>query len=209
MENLELLVAKKLLQLKTFSLQVNSPFIGANNRKSPVYFDDRKIFSYTYMRNFIKLELAKTVAELYPDADVIAGVAVNAIAHGVLVAEQLALPYIYVHPTPKDHGLENQIEGDLRPRQKVVIIENQVNAGDNVKRVIEVLRNNGCTIEGVVTIFDYRISTAKRVFHDADVELVSLTNFDALVKVAAEEHIFSDSDLKVLQDWHKNPTKWK
>lgn len=209
MENLELLVAKKLLQLKTFSLQVNNPFIWANNRKSPIYFDDRKIFSYTYMRNFIKLELAKTVAELYPDADVIAGVAVNAIAHGVLVAEQLALPYIYVHPTPKDHGLENQIEGDLRPRQKVVIIENQVNAGDNVKKVIEVLRNNGCTIEGVVTIFDYQMATAKRVFHDADVELVPLTNFDALVKVAAAEHIFSDSDLKVLQDWHKNPTKWK
>ena len=209
MENLELLVAKKLLQLKTFSLQVNNPFIWANNRKSPIYFDDRKIFSYTYMRNFIKLELAKTVAELYPDADVIAGVAVNAIAHGVLVAEQLALPYIYVHPTPKDHGLENQIEGDLRPRQKVVIIENQVNAGDNVKKVIEVLRDNGCTIEGVVTIFDYQMATAKRVFHDADVELVPLTNFDALVKVAAAEHIFSDSDLKVLQDWHKNPTKWK
>ena len=209
MENLELLVAKKLLQLKTFSLQVNNPFIWANNRKSPIYFDDRKIFSYTYMRNFIKLELAKTVAELYPDADVIAGVAVNAIAHGVLVAEQLALPYIYVHPTPKDHGLENQIEGDLRPRQKVVIIENQVNAGDNVKKVIEVLRNNGCTIEGVVTIFDYQMATAKRVFHDADVELVPLTNFEALVKVAAEEHIFSDSDLKVLQDWHKNPSKWK
>lgn len=209
MENLELLVAKKLLQLKTFSLQVNSPFIWANNRKSPVYFDDRKIFSYTYMRNFIKLELAKTVAELYPDADVIASVAVNAIAHGVLVAEQLALPYIYVHPTPKDHGLENQIEGDLRPRQKVVIIENQVNAGDNIKKVIEVLRNNGCTVEGVVTIFDYQMSSAKRVFHDADVELVPLTNFDALVKVAAAEHIFSDSDLKVLQEWHKNPTKWK
>lgn len=209
MENLELLVAKKLLQLKTFSLQVNNPFIWANNRKSPIYFDDRKIFSYTYMRNFIKLELAKTVAELYPDADVIAGVAVNAIAHGVLVAEQLALPYIYVHPTPKDHGLENQIEGDLRPRQKVVIIENQVNAGDNVKKVIEALRNNGCTIEGVVTIFDYRMPTAKRVFHDADVELVSLTNFDALVRVAAEENIFPDTALKVLQDWHKNPTKWK
>lgn len=209
MENLELLVAKKLLQLKTFSLQVNNPFIWANNRKSPIYFDDRKIFSYTYMRNFIKLELAKTVAELYPDADVIAGVAVNAIAHGVLVAEQLALPYVYVHPTPKDHGLENQIEGDLRPRQKVVIIENQVNAGDNVKKVIEALRNNGCTIEGVVTIFDYQMATAKRVFHDADVELVPLTNFDALVKVAAAEHIFSDSDLKVLQDWHKNPTRWK
>lgn len=208
MEDLELLVAKKLLQLKTFCLQVNSPFIWANNRKSPIYFDDRKIFSYTYMRNFIKLELSRTVAELYPDADVIAGVAVNAIAHGVLVAEQLALPYVYVHPTPKDHGLENRIEGDLRPRQKVVIIENQVYAGDNVKKVIEALRNNGCTVEGVVTIFDYQMASAKRVFHETDVALTALTNFSAVVKQAEADRTFSESDLHILQEWHKNPTKW-
>ncbi len=209
MEDLELLVAKKLLQLKTFRLQVNSPFVWANNLKSPIYFDDRRIFSYNYVRNFIRLELARTVAELYPDADVIAGVAVNAIAHGVLVAEQLGLPYVYVYPTPKNHGLENQIEGDLRPRQKVVLIENQIYSGDNAKKVIEALRNNGCTVEGVVSVFDYQMAHAQRIFRETDVELTSLTRFDAVVKIAEEEHIFSEADLKVLQEWHKNPTKWE
>lgn len=208
MENLELLVARKLLQLKTFRLQANNPFIWANGWKSPIYFDDRKIFSYTYMRNFTKLELARTVAELYPDADVIAGIAINAIAHGVLVAEQLALPYIYVHPTPKDHGLENQVEGDLRPRQKVVIIENQVNVGNNAQKVIEAIRNNGCTVEAVVTLFDYQLSTAQKVFHEADVPLVALTNFEAMLRQAATDGVFSEQDLDTLREWHKNPAKW-
>ena len=209
MENLELLVAKKLLQLKTFRLQVKSPFLWANGWQSPVYFDDRKVFSYPYMRSFIKLELARMVAELFPDADVVAGVAVNAIGHGALVADQLALPYIYVHPTPKDHGLENQIEGDLRPRQKVIIIENQVSMGNFAMSVVDAIRNNGCTVLGVVTIFDYQLAHTARLFHDADVPLVSLTNFSALVSQAEADGMFPQVDLKTLQDWHKAPAKWK
>ena len=209
MENLELLVAKKLLQLKTFRLQVKSPFVWANGWRSPVYFDDRKVFSYPYMRSFIKLELARMVAELFPDADAVAGVAVNAIGHGVLVADQLSLPYVYVHPTPKDHGLENQIEGDLRPRQKVVIIENQVSMGHYAMSVVDAIRNNGCTVLGVVTIFDYQLANASKLFRDADVSLVSLTNFNALVTQAATDNVFPQADLKTLQEWQKNPAKWK
>lgn len=209
MENLELLVAKKLLQLKTFRLQVKSPFVWANGWKSPVYFDDRKVFSYPYMRSFIKLELARVVAELFPDADAVAGVAVNAIGHGVLVADQLSLPYVYVHPTPKDHGLENQIEGDLRPRQKVVIIENQVSMGHYAMSVVDAIRNNGCTVLGVVTIFDYQLANASKLFRDADVSLVSLTNFSALVAQAETDNVFPQADLKTLQEWQKNPAKWK
>lgn len=209
MENLELLVAKKLLQLKAFRLQVNNPFTWANGWKSPIYFDDRKIFSYTYMRNFIKLELSRMVAELYPDADVIAGIAINAIAHGVLVAEQLALPYIYVYPTPKDHGLENRIEGDLRPKQKVVIIENQVNVGYNAMKVTDAIRNNGCSVEGVVTLFDYRLSSAQKLFREADVPLTALTNFQAVVQEAVSYNVFSPEDLSQLEKWHQNPAKWK
>ena len=209
MENLELLVAKKLLQLKAFRLQVNNPFTWANGWKSPIYFDDRKIFSYTYMRNFIKLELSRIVAELYPDADVIAGIAINAIAHGVLVAEQLALPYIYVYPTPKDHGLENRIEGDLRPKQKVVIIENQVNVGYNAMKVTDAIRNNGCSVEGVVTLFDYRLSSAQKLFREADVPLTALTNFQAVVQEAVSYNVFSPEDLSQLEKWHQNPAKWK
>ena len=209
MEILELVVAKKLLQLKTFRLQVKSPFVWANGWKSPVYFDDRKVFSYPYMRSFIKLELARVVAELFPDADAVAGVAINAIGHGALVADQLALPYVYVHPTPKDHGLENQIEGDLRPRQKVVIIENQVSMGHYAMSVVDAIRNNGCTVLGVVTIFDYQLANASKLFRDADVSLVSLTNFNALVTQAATDNVFPQADLKTLQEWQKNPAKWK
>lgn len=209
METQELLVAKKLLQLKTFRVQANNPFVWVNGWKSPVYFDDRKIFSYTYMRNFIKLELARTVAERFPDADVIAGVAINAIAHGVLVAEQLALPYIYVHPTPKDHGLENQIEGDLRPRQRVVIIENQVNLGHNIQKVIDAVRNNGCTVEAVVALFDYQMAASKRMLTEEDVPLVALTNFESVVAQAETDSVFSEEDIATLRAWHKNPAKWK
>lgn len=209
METQELLVAKKLLQLKTFRVQANNPFVWVNGWKSPVYFDDRKIFSYTYMRNFIKLELARTVAEQFPDADVIAGVAINAIAHGVLVAEQLALPYIYVHPTPKDHGLENQIEGDLRPRQRVVIIENQVNLGHNIQKVIDAVRNNGCTVEAVVALFDYQMAASKRMLTEEDVPLVALTNFESVVAQAETDGVFSEEDIATLRAWHKNPAKWK
>lgn len=209
MDNLELVVAKKLLQLRTFRLQVKSPFVWANGWKSPVYFDDRKVFSYPYMRSFIKLELARVVAELFPDADAVAGVAINAIGHGALVADQLALPYVYVHPTPKDHGLENQIEGDLRPRQKVVIIENQVSMGHYAMSVVDAIRNNGCTVLGVVTIFDYQLANASKLFRDADVSLVSLTNFSALVAQAETDNVFPPTDLKTLQEWQKNPAKWK
>lgn len=208
MENLQNIVAKKLLQLKSFSVQIKNPFTWANGWKSPIYLDDRKILSYTYARNFIKLELARLVAERYPDADVIAGIATTAIAHGVLVAEQLGLPFVYVHPEPKDHGLENQIEGDLRPRQKVVIIENQVSVGKNADRVIEAIRNNGCSVLGVVTIFDYQFPQAKNVLAEADVELVALTNYNAVIQQVRHDNPSIDEVLNELEIWHDNPTKW-
>lgn len=209
MEDLHRIIAKKLLQLKCFSVQVNNPFTWANRWKAPVYLDDRKILSYTYARSFVKLELARLIAERYPDVDVIAGIATTAIAHGVLAAEQLGLPFVYVHPSPKKYGLENQIEGDLRPRQKVVIVENKVIVGDNAARVIEAIRNNGCTVLGVVTVFDYEFQSAKKAMADAGVELLSLTNATTTFRVAKEEHITSDEILAELAAWHKNPTKWK
>lgn len=208
MESLQNIVAKKLVQLKSFSVQINNPFTWANGWRAPMYLDDRKILSYTYARNFIKLELARQVAERYPDADVIAGIATTAIAHGVLVAEQLGLPFVYVHPEPKDHGLENQIEGDLRPRQKVVIIENQVSVGHNADRVIAAIRNNGCTVLGVVTIFDYEFPQAKNILAEADVELISLTNYSAVLQLAKHENLLKDEVLDVLAEWHDNPAKW-
>lgn len=209
MSILQNMTALKLLQLKAFKFQLKNPFKWANGWLAPLYCDDRKILSYPKMRDFIRLELARTIAELYPDADVIAGVATNAIAHGVLVAEQLSLPFIYVHPTPKDHGLENQIEGDLRPRQSVVIIENQVNAGNNCVKVVDALRNNGCKVLGIVTIFDFEFPSTQRKISKLGVDLTALTNLDTILHHALHTGTISQEEAKAIKEWQIKPSKWK
>ena len=149
------------------------------------------------------------MAEQFPETTVIAGIATNAIAHGVLVAHQLSLPFVYVYPSPKDHGLENQIEGDLRPQENVVVIENQVAIADVSLKVIEALRNNGCNVLGVVTILDYELEVGHKVLKKAGVPLVPLTNFSSVIEAAAEMKYISKQDLKMLNEWHQNPAKWK
>ena len=208
MSILQNMTALKLLQLKAFKFQLNNPFKWANGWLAPLYCDDRKVLSYPKMRDFIRLELARTIAELYPDADVIAGVAMNAIAHGVLVAEQLSLPFVYVHPTPKDHGLENQIEGDLRPRQSVVIVENQVNAGNNCVKIVEALRNNGCKILGIVTIFDFEFPSTQRKLNKLGVDLTALTNLDTILHHAVIMGMINKEDEKAIKEWQNKPSKW-
>ena len=208
MSILQNMTALKLLQLKAFKFQLNNPFKWANGWLAPLYCDDRKVLSYPKMRDFIRLELARTIAELYPDADVIAGVASNAIAHGVLVAEQLSLPFIYVHPTPKDHGLENQIEGDLRPRQSVVIVENQINAGNNCVKVVEALQNNGCKVLGIVTIFDFEFPSTQRKISKLGVDLTALTNLDTILHHALHTGTISQEEAKAIKDWQMKPSKW-
>ena len=208
MSILQNMTALKLLQLKAFKFQLNNPFKWANGWLAPLYCDDRKVLSYPKMRDFIRLELARTIAELYPDADVIAGVATNAIAHGVLVAEQLSLPFVYVHPTPKDHGLENQIEGDLRPRQSVVIVENQVNAGNNCVKVVEALQNNGCKVLGIVTIFDFEFPSTQRKISKLGVDLTALTNLDTILHHALHTGTISQEEAKAIKDWQMKPSKW-
>ena len=208
MSILQNMTALKLLQLKAFKFQLNNPFKWANGWLAPLYCDDRKVLSYPKMRDFIRLELARTISELYPDADVIAGVASNAIAHGVLVAEQLSLPFVYVHPTPKDHGLENQIEGDLRPRQSVVIVENQVNAGNNCVKVVEALRNNGCKVLGIVTIFDFEFPSTQRKISKLGVDLTALTNLDTILHHALHMGTISQEEAKAIREWQTKPSKW-
>lgn len=208
MSVLQNLTAIKMLQLKAFKFQLNNPFKWANGWSAPLYCDDRKILSYPKFRNFIRIELARIVAEMYPDADVIAGVATNAIAHGVLVAEQLSLPFVYVHPTPKDHGLENQIEGDLRPKQSVVIIENQVNVGSNCLKVAEALRNNGCKVLGVVTIFDYGFPSTCTKLEKAELDITALTNLETVLHHAENLKIIDNEQSKAIQVWQRKPSKW-
>ena len=209
MKTLEKIVAERLVALKAIKLQPISPFKWGNGWNSPIYCDDRRSLSYPKERNFLKLELSRIIAEQFPETDVIAGIATNAIAHGVLVAHQLSLPFVYVYPSPKDHGLENQIEGDLRPKQNVVVIENQVAIADVSLKVIEALRNNGCNVLGVVTILDYELEVGHKVLKKAGVPLVSLTNFTSVIETAAEMKCISKQDLKMLNEWHTNPAKWK
>lgn len=209
MKVLQEMTAVRLLQLKAIKFQPKNPFVWGNGWSTPMYCDDRKVLSYPKMRDFIRLELARVIAEMYPDADIIAGVATNAIAHGVLVAEQLSLPFVYVHPQPKDHGLENQIEGDLRPRQGVVIVENQVNTGENILKVIDAIRNNGCKVLGVVTIFDYCFESTKRKLQKADVTLTSLTNIETVLRHAVAMGLIDDNQKQIIETWQHNPAKWQ
>lgn len=209
MKILRELTAVRLLQMRAIKFQPKNPFLWGNGWSAPMYCDDRKVLSYPKMRDFVRLELARVISEMYPDADVVAGVAINAIAHGVLVAEQLSLPFVYVHPTPKDHGLENQIEGDLRPRQSVVVVENQVNTGENILKVVEVLRNNGCKVLGVVTIFDYAFPSTRKKLEEMDVTLIPLTDFETVLRHAAAMDMVDEEQRKSIAKWQSNPAKWK
>ena len=209
MKILRELTAGRLLQMRAIKFQPKNPFLWGNGWSAPMYCDDRKVLSYPKMRDFVRLELARVISEMYPDADVVAGVAINAIAHGVLVAEQLSLPFVYVHPTPKDHGLENQIEGDLRPRQSVVVVENQVNTGENILKVVEVLRNNGCKVLGVVTIFDYAFPSTRKKLEEMDVTLTPLTDFETVLRHAAAMDMVDEEQRKSIAKWQSNPAKWK
>ena len=208
MESVAYIMARKLLQMKAFRVQTNNPFTWANGWQAPIYFDDRRILSYASARNFVRLELAHCVSINFPDRDVIAGVAVNAITHGVLVAEQLGMPFVYVYPKPKDHALENQIEGELAPRQNVIVIENQVSAGIHAMKVVEALRNNGCRVQGVVTIFNYELPAGMRRFENADVPLISLTDFETVLEEAEALEIWNEEEIRTLHEWHRNPSKW-
>lgn len=209
MKILRELTAVRLLQMRAIKFQPKNPFLWGNGWSAPMYCDDRKVLSYPKMRDFVRLELARVISEMYPDADVVAGVAINAIAHGVLVAEQLSLPFVYVHPTPKNHGLENQIEGDLRPRQSVVVVENQVNTGENIVKVVEVLRNNGCKVLGVVTIFDYAFPATRKKLEEMDITLTPLTDFETVLRHAAAMEMIDEDQRKSIVKWQSNPAKWK
>lgn len=208
MSVLQNLTAIKMLQLKAFKFQLSNPFKWANGWYAPLYCDDRKILSYPKIRDFVRIELARTIAEMYPDADVIAGVATNAIAHGVLVAEQLNLPFVYVHPTPKDHGLENQIEGDLRPRQSVVIVENQVNVGDNCMKVVKALEDNGCKVLGIVAIFDYGFPSTYDKLNKEGIDLTSLTTLDIVLHHAENMGVIDSEQSNSLKNWQQQPSTW-
>ncbi len=209
MKSLEKSVAEKLLKIKAVKLQPNNPFVWASGWNSPIYCDNRKTLSYPQLRTFIKVELARLILEMYPDVEVIAGVATGAIAQGALVADALGLPFVYIRPTPKDHGLENMIEGDLRPKQKVVVIEDLISTGGSSLKAVEAIRNDGSEVLGMLAIFTYGFPVAEQKFKAAKVKLTTLCNYDGVLAEALATKYITADDIKTLQEWRKNPAIWK
>ena len=208
METLENILASKLLKIKAIKLQPNEPFTWASGWKSLFYCDNRKTLSYPELRTFVKLELSRLVAEKYPQAEAIAGVATGAIAQGALVADQLALPFVYVRSKPKDHGLENLIEGDLQPKSKVVVIEDLISTGSSSLKAVEAIRRADCEVVGMVASYTYGFGVAEKAFADAGVELTTLTNYEAVIHVALQQGYIKAEDISMLDEWRSNPSQW-
>jgi len=209
MKTLEKSVAEKLLKIKAVKLQPNNPFVWASGWNSPIYCDNRKTLSYPHIRSYIKIELARLILEMYPDVEVIAGVATGAIAQAALVADALGLPFVYIRPTPKDHGLENMIEGDLRPKQKVVVIEDLISTGGSSLKAVEAIRNDGSEVLGMFAIFTYGFPVAEQKFKKAKVKLTTLCNYEAVLSEALATNYISADDIETLQEWRQNPSIWK
>ncbi|MBN9351279.1 MAG: orotate phosphoribosyltransferase [Chitinophagaceae bacterium] len=201
-------VAQKLLQIKAIKLNLAEPFTWASGWKSPIYCDNRKALSFPYVREFIKSELCDTIFSTFPDAEVIAGVATAGIPWGAMVADQLKLPFIYVRGKAKDHGLGNQIEGSVEGSKKVVLVEDLISTGMSSLKAADVLLENGMTIEGMVSIFNYGFDESANAFKEHNIRLISLTNYDALVKEAIELKYITQDDEKALLNWRKKPAEW-
>jgi len=201
-------VTEKLLEINTIKIQPNNPFTWASGWKSPIYCDNRKILSYPETRTFIRDQFVEVIREKYPEAEVIAGVATGAIAIGVLVAEQLGLPFIYVRSKPKGHGLENLIEGDLKPFQKVVIIEDLVSTGISSLKAAEAVNNFGGDVVGMVSIFTYNFPHAKENFRKAGIELTSLSRYQILIDLALEKGEIKKDQIDSLMEWREDPANW-
>ena len=181
--------AEKLLQINAIKLSPQQPFTWASGWKSPIYCDNRKVLSFPYIRDFIKSEMSNVVFEKFPDAELLAGVATAGIAWGAMVADQLKLPYIYVRPKPKEHGLANQIEGFYEKGKKVVVIEDLISTGKSSLQVVEVLRQQEIEVIGMVSIFNYGFDVAANAFSQAKVPYISLTNYNTLISLAVENGI--------------------
>ncbi|MGE5518687.1 MAG: orotate phosphoribosyltransferase [Candidatus Dadabacteria bacterium] len=200
--------AEKLLQAGAVKLSPQQPFTWASGWKSPIYCDNRKLLSKPFIRDFIKSELCNIVFEKFQDAELIAGVATAGIAWGAMIADQLKLPFIYVRPKPKEHGLGNQIEGEFTSGQKTVVVEDLVSTGKSSLQVVDVLRQNELKITGMVSIFNYEFPQAAAAFEVAAVPYYSLSNYSALLDLAVRKNIVQEKELEVLLKWRSQPDTW-
>ena len=199
----------KALQMKAIKLSPNEPFTWASGWKSPIYCDNRITLSYPAVRVFLKEEIAKIVEKQHGMPDVIAGVATGAIAIGILVAQELGVPFVYVRPEPKKHGRKNQIEGYLERGQNVVVIEDLISTGKSSLNAVEALKEAGAVVKGMVAIFSYGFDIASANFEDKNIELTTLSNYESLLEQALDSNYISDKELLTLTDWRRNPSEWK
>ena len=201
-------VAEKLLQVNAVKLNPKEPFTWASGWKSPIYCDNRKLLGYPYVRDFIKSEMCNVIFEQFPDAELLAGVATAGIAWGAMSADQLKLPYIYVRPKPKEHGLGNQIEGYYEKGMKTVIIEDLISTGKSSLQVVDVVKQAGLVVIGMVSIFTYGFEAATISCEQAGVRTISLTNYETLINLAVEKGIIEETDQNTLLNWRENPAEW-
>ena len=201
-------LASFLLQIKAIKLNPANPFTWASGLKSPIYCDNRVTLSYPQVRTFIREGFVKMCLDKFGKPDVIAGVATGGIPQGALVAQELGLPFVYVRSAPKDHGLENLIEGDLRPGMKVVVVEDLISTGGSSLKAVQAVRNNGCDVIGMVASYTYGFDVAEKAFEAADVKLITLTNYEAVLEVAQETGYITEDELPLLNEWRRDPAHW-
>ena len=201
-------VAEKLLQVNAIKLNAEQPFTWASGWKSPIYCDNRKVLSFPFIRDFIKSEMCNVIFEKFPDAEMLAGVATAGIAWGAMAADQLKLPYIYVRPKPKEHGLGNQIEGFYEKGQKVVVIEDLISTGKSSLQVVDVLKEQGLEVIGMVSIFTYGFVAATEAFQKASLTYYSLTDYPTLIESAVQKGMVSAGQQDILLKWRDDPANW-
>lgn len=201
-------LAEQLLLIKAIQLNISQPFTWASGLKSPVYCDNRKLLSYPDIRNFVKQGLISLVNEYFPHTECIAGVATAGIPHGAIIADALGLPFIYVRSKPKEHGLTNTIEGDLKHGQRVLVVEDTISTGGSSLKAVEDLRSYGAEVIGMIAIYKYGFESTKQRFSDAGIILKTLTNYDFLIQAAEKNGDISENEIETLHLWRKNPSEW-
>ena len=208
MENTAKSIADYLLQIKAIKLQPSNPFTWASGWRSPIYCDNRKTLSFPEVRLAIRDAFVKKIKELYPGTELIAGVATGAIAHGVLVADAMDLPFIYVRSGAKEHGLGNRIEGSYEHGQKVVVIEDLISTGSSSLRAVNALREAGCDVLGMIAIFKYGFKKAEDNFRANECNLFTLSDYNILVEQAIATGYITDNDIDTLNKWRQDPSAW-
>ena len=202
-------IAAKLLEIQAIKLNYKEPFTWASGWKSPIYCDNRLALSYPPIRSYIRNSLVGVIRETFPDVECIAGVATAGVPQGAMVADALELPYVYVRPKPKDHGMANLIEGKVTKGQKAVLIEDLISTGGSSLKAAQAMKDAGFKVLGMAAIFTYGFDVALRNFEDADIKLVCLSDFNALLKEAVAKNYLSEDELIYVKSWRLDPANWK